>query len=282
MSSPKYTDLLDSIISKDAATSDEMGQLAELRHELTVDEMKYVLGQESKNNPWILTEIGYMYSPNGSLFDRSKANACLSKSIDYYKRSANLGNMYGMQFVAGCYFFGKGCEKDMKEAFNWNIKGAAAGNCDCYMNLSYHYSNGEGTQKDVKKGLECTTKAADQGNVMGAFNLGLMYYRGDSVGQDYQKAKKYLLKAAKLDFPPACQILFEFYRDGKDGKVDNDRAFKWIGHAYELNPNDPTTLNSMALCYINGLGVEKNIERAQELISQADQIEAKFKRTNKN
>ena len=45
---------------------------------------------------------------------------------------------------------------------------------------------------------------------------------------------------------------------------DNEQAFKWFEKAFDLSKTK-ASINNYALCFLNGIGVIKNIEKTKEI-----------------
>ncbi|RIB23851.1 kinase-like domain-containing protein, partial [Gigaspora rosea] len=72
------------------------------------------------------------------------------KSFEYCKRSADLGNAYGMCSVGVCYELGEGVDQDYNKAFEYYKKAANMGNIGAMYNVADCYRNGIGTKRDIQ------------------------------------------------------------------------------------------------------------------------------------
>ena len=52
----------------------------------------------------------------------------LALAVSWYKKSAEAGGAYGMEYLAGCYKEGIGVDKDLAKAIEWYTKAAEQGN----------------------------------------------------------------------------------------------------------------------------------------------------------
>ena len=69
-------------------------------------------------------------------------------------------------------------------------------------------------------------------------DVGLMYLKGEVSGKpDVPKAIKYLEKAAEHGQGQALFLLGEIYEQGRNGKVDKDRAIKYYKAAAIRHPD---------------------------------------------
>jgi TPR repeat protein len=68
-----------------------------------------------------------------------------------------------MYNVAHCYEEGLGTIKNLKEAINWYKKSAELGNCYAQNSLGYMFEEGLGVERDEAKAVEWYTLSADLG-----------------------------------------------------------------------------------------------------------------------
>ncbi|RIB22150.1 hypothetical protein C2G38_2076322, partial [Gigaspora rosea] len=80
------------------------------------------------------------------------------KSFEYCKKSAELGNAYGMSNVGNCYQFGEGVEQDYNKAFEYYKKSANMGSETAMYNVAGCYRNGIGTKRDIQNANYWFTK----------------------------------------------------------------------------------------------------------------------------
>ncbi len=175
-------------------------------------------------NSWLLNCIGIYYYP---------------KAIEWYIKSANLGNSWAMCNL-GCYY--DEIEKDYPKAIEWYTKSANLGNTSAMNNLGYYY---EHTEKDYPKAIEWYIKSANLGNTMAMFNLGIYYY---NIEKDYQKAIEWYTKLANLGNSSAIYNLYLCYK-----KIDNIKeSIKWLIKSAELD-------NQHAIGYLYHLNIDENL-----------------------
>ena len=80
--------------------------------------------------------------------------------------------------------------------------------------------------------------SADQGNVGALKDMGLLHLKGEVTGKpDVPQAIKYLEKAAERGNGQALFLLGEIYEQGRNGKVDKDRAIKYYKAAAIQHPD---------------------------------------------
>lgn len=118
-----------------------------------------------------------------------------------------------------------------------------------------------------KAGLECD-------NPLSLFDLGLLYYHGvgeDQKGKDLSKALECLTASYGL-MPKeyAAYMIGVMYFNGEGAKRDFDQAFKYLSEA--ARRGEKHALEVLSICYEEGLGTKKNIEKANELKKQAVEV----------
>ena len=88
-------------------------------------------------------------------------NRVLKEAAEFYKASAEQGNMYAQFYLGGCYHDGAGIRQSHEKAIEWY------------------------------------RKSAEQGYEPAQFKLGMCHYLGHGTKQSYEKAAEWFKKAAK-------------------------------------------------------------------------------------
>lgn len=87
----------------------------------------------------------------------------IKKAAEFYKKSAELGEVEAQLRIARMYINGDGVEKDDKQGLRWaNVcaeKNFLA--CESLLGYYYYYYKGDGTKKDIKKAIFWYQKAAE-------------------------------------------------------------------------------------------------------------------------
>ena len=147
--------------------------------------------------------------------------------------------------------------------------------------LGCMYDDGLGVTQDDKETVKWFQLAAEQGYACAQYNLGLMYYstKCDQVEQDYEEAVKWLRLAAEQGYGSAQLMLFTMYDCGEGVTQDDKEAAKW----YRLQDDaDARAQFNLSLCYRDGLGVEKDLEKAFCWYNKATDDIAKYFEDQKN
>ena len=204
-----------------------------------------------------------------------------------------LGNLYRL---------GKGVEQNYSEAINWFKKAEKANLPEAFHDLGNMYFNGLGTKKDYDLAYEYYQKAADRNIPNAYYALGICYSNGFSVEKNLLKSFNCYLKAADEGVPEAIHNAATFYFDGDVVEKDINKAFEYLEKSYQCGieeslillarccielknytqakelfekatkSENPTIRSQgncgLALIYLEGLGVEKNLNRAAKYFSK--------------
>ena len=213
----------------------------------------------------------------------SKLNIIIDNDHENY-----MANFY----VAECYFYGNGVEKDYDLAFeNYSIS-ANHKHIESIYKLGYCFEFALGTQKDDVLMITRYTQAAKSGHKLSQYRLGLCYKNGNGVDQSISVAATYFLNAAKgglvdaqreagicyeiLNQPTASATLFlaaaeqqdpfsnykmgTFFEKGYGHEVKYELAMHFYIIAATLGNEDAILV--IADKYKTGKGLEKSITNA--------------------
>lgn len=186
------------------------------------------------------------------------------KAIDLLKRAARHGSGNAYYTMGNLYYEGKYLPKDDKKAYeNWE-KAVELKYYEAASNLAYAYREGVGCEKDESKGIELYKLAADNSSGFAAYKLYYCYANGVwGVKKDIEVAKKYLFKAAEYGDAWGCYNLGTHYYLGTEYVTkDVGQAFVYIKKAADMGLVD--ACNSLSYLYENGIGVDKDPQKAKE------------------
>lgn len=109
---------------------------------------------------------------------------------------------------------------------------------------------------------------ADEGDSYAILNMAEFYASGEVFVKDIDKALEMMTDAAEKGNVDAQQKLADWYFfEDNDFPMDDELAFQWASKAY-LNGN-LYSVEFLALCYLNGYGVDKNETKGIELMTEA-------------
>ncbi|KAJ3097083.1 hypothetical protein HDU97_005291 [Phlyctochytrium planicorne] len=182
------------------------------------------------------------------------------------------------------YWYGRGVERDFKEAAKWYLKSAQnePGNSMGQYSIGWCLFYGQGVEKeDRQEALKWLNLSAAQGNTKSQILLGYCYYMGEGVEKpDYQLAMKWYKLAAE-QASGSCIILVKELRNQIIKKQSNgskglqnrgmpnlrtgvekqfDHAFDWFTKSAEQG--NAEAQHRLGDCYWYGNGVEKDFKNA--------------------
>jgi len=181
----------------------------------------------------------------GVMYQRGLEVECNgSIAFDYFNKSADGGNIYGIYEVARHYDYGIGCRKDSEKA-------------DDYYRKAYtHFVR--------------MIKESEDDNIL--YRLGMMTYTGKGCEKNIKQSIAYLEKSAALDNLNAKMLLARIYLDENDyeniphaiewlEKADNEQAHYLLGKEYH-----------------QGLHVDNDLEKAIYHLTQCQDNEHAYYR----
>lgn len=177
-------------------------------------------------------------------------------ALEWYRKAAEAGDVYGMTCLGYCYHDGTGAAKDEAEAIKWFRKAAVLGETKSMTCLGACYYNGHGVTKDEMEAVKWLRKAAELGEVEAMTRLGSCYYDGLGVTKDEVEAVKWLSKAVKLGNATAMFKLGLYYSNCTGMRKDVVEAIKWFRKAAELG--NTKAMIELGLYYSNGTGMPKD------------------------
>ncbi len=118
------------------------------------------------------------------------------------------------------------------------------------------------TNKEHRKAFKLYKEAAKSGNAIAMFNLGVLYKNGKGCQLNYNKARKWFEKSAEQGNEMAIYSLGYMYLKGL-GSIDQDYN-KAV--SYFEKSEYAMAKYWLGVCYLNGYGVSKNIQKANELL----------------
>lgn len=120
----------------------------------------------------------------------------------------------------------------------------------------------------MAKVVECYEICLKNGMQKAAMNLGTLYYLGTYLPQDYCRAAELYEIAAKLGERQAICNLGYCYYYGRHQAVDYVKAYEYFSKGALLF-NDENCLYKLGDMFLNGYGVEKNVQYAFMLYRRA-------------
>lgn len=136
------------------------------------------------------------------------------KAFELYKKSAALGEPYGIYAVAKCYEDGTGTEKDEKMYFKYLKKAVKSGAIpEAITDLGSCYGKGKVTDKNNKKAMRLYLKAALLGDMLALTNIAWFYETGTGVKKNTDIAYHLYKTAAEAGEKHAIERLTDWEQD---------------------------------------------------------------------
>ncbi|CAG8518918.1 10023_t:CDS:10 [Acaulospora colombiana] len=120
--------------------------------------------------------LGYMY------YDNATVGTDVRKAFQLFSRAAKEGSSRAESWVAFCYCYGHGVERNSLKAFEMYKKSAESGNLVGQINFGCCFHEGIGTRKDENMGFQWFVKSAEGGNIKALYYVGDYYFRKSIYG----------------------------------------------------------------------------------------------------
>lgn len=194
----------------------------------------------------------------------------INKSIELWKKSANLGLPESVFNLAVFYRDGVDVPKDLAKAFEMFLQSATM-SLPCLQateEVAFCYFYGKGVAQNYEKAFEWFSKGVSLGFPACLNGLGFMYEKGFHVAENKPKAFELFSKAASTNDPLAVFNLGVCYEQGSGTSKDEAKAFEHFQTAYQLgeevNAGLCTKISSLALgrCYEKGVGTKRDLLEA--------------------
>ena len=146
-----------------------------------------------------------------------------------------------------------------------------------YLNLGTYYYKGLFVEQDYSKAFELYKVAADAGVPQAICNCGYCFYYGRHQEVNYQEAHRYFCLGALLYNDVNCLYkLGDMYLNGYHVEKNErfaytifDRALSICRNSENGDPSFPDVQFRVGKCLLYGIGVERNIEEANAILSFA-------------
>lgn len=228
----------------------------------------------------------------------------VTKSIDFYNKSAEHGNLWGLIRLGDLYNEGMLVSRDSVKAFSLYKSASDKGLSFARLRLGNAYLTGNGVRADVSEGLRLIKLSAETGDQWALMRLGDLYRFGDYVvvdgpaaigfyqqaaiagnddaliklsdiyrdgiivAKDVQKSMSYLQQASDKGTKRATVILGQNHMGKKFGQLsDPALGMRLLKQAYEMG--EPSAAPALANIYMNGSLVASNPQRAIRILTKA-------------
>lgn len=208
----------------------------------------------------------------------------LARAAELWRDAAEKGVADAQTNLGALYFTGEGVAQDYTEAVRWMREAAFAGDAVGQKKLALLYANGWGVPADPEQAVRWMHAAATQGDAQAEHYLGAYADSGFGMEQDPIDAARWYWKAAARSNPGSREAfdaldqslraeyerseargqryMATVYFEGLGESVD-----AWMGFRNLLlaaSQDDPKALLATAHCWAEGIGTEKDAERAMK------------------
>ena len=179
---------------------------------------------------------------------------------------ADQGDAEAIYHLANCTFMGRGREVDYEEAFRLYEKAANENHAWALFQQGLCYHAGNGVPKDTQAALACWEKIQpkDKPYSVAMYNISSIHW----ANKEYEKAFQICnaINSEKPSDPFAACLLGEAYYSGKGTEKDANKAVPYFNQA--AGQGHLPSIAMLSLCHSLGKGVEKDIDKGQNLLKQ--------------
>jgi len=185
-----------------------------------------------------------------------------SLAFTYYKKAADLGDVYSMYKLGCCYYKGTGTLVDYHTAFAWFLKAADLGDDKASYNTGYCYYKSKGVSENFIYAFKYFKKSADRGHSYAKYYLGECYILGRGTNRNEDKGYSLIEEAADKDCVMAMNKLCQDYFKGNHYEKNYERSMYWGEKALEKG------LSSLRFNVAYSSANTGHIDRARELYTE--------------
>lgn len=191
-----------------------------------------------------------------------------NKSFKLFMELAEEENPAAQAHIGNFYYHGVYVERDFDKAKYWFERSANLGNKVAMSLLGAMYRYGQGVTRDCKKSLSYYNQSISKYDSSSLYSLFEMYRNGICVDLDIEKSNEYLVLASKSNDPYGllARMLRRVY--GVDVDVDLESAVI-MGESILSEYDFQIAAYYLYLFYIEGLGVERNVDKALKYLHRA-------------
>jgi len=185
------------------------------------------------------------------------------KAFSYYKKEAKSNEVNSIFSLGYYYYKGLEVEQNHKKAFHLFNLAKKRGHIDSYYYLGLYYFNKEYGKQNYKKAIHCF-KQSLKSDVFKINAMGLLadcYYKGLGTTIDYEKALEYYIQIQNENNIELMLKIADCYFH-----VKTPEYYKKAVEIYEkyTTKKYPSSLFNLGICYYEGLGINKDFDKAAE------------------
>ncbi|MHC5352831.1 tetratricopeptide repeat protein [Myroides sp. LJL115] len=160
-------------------------------------------------------------------------------------------------------------EEHSSLVLDWLDQAIALDSSDAKVHKAIYLVKQQSGDQNIALAQDLLLSAIDQGNIQAIYELALLHHNGVLKEQSNAiKALELFEQAASSNHLYAMEYVGQYYLEGFASGVDLEKAKYWFELAIEKF-NSVFAKVEMAHLYLDGIGVEKDQEKALELLKQA-------------
>jgi len=170
----------------------------------------------------------------GLIYSRDTGPKGYPRAVYWYRKAAALGSDVAQYNLGLMYRYGKGVERDYREAARLIEMSAAAGYPVAQNSIAHMYRRGMGVERDIEKAIRWYELAAVQDFPVAQFNLGKFYltrYISTPTPEIHKTAMRWLKAAGENQEVDAQGTLGSVYERGYGVPVNFPLAWMWFSLA---------------------------------------------------
>lgn len=244
----------------------------------TIQAFKWYKKSAEMGNKYAQYDLGWCYNHGYGVKKDS------IESLKWFLKSAEQNEVRAMERVASKYYYGNGVKQDETKAFQWYLRMANLGDEGGMYHVGSCYVEGKGTSKNRDKAIEWLTKSANLGHNDAQNLLGDIYYDDEK----YEDAVKWYSMSATKENPNSMAMLGYCYFFGFGVPADSTIAVTyWEKGAWHeehdtlangtilmMRYKNPGAMHNLGVCYENGWGVKKNLQKSRFWYNREKGIES--------
>ncbi len=179
-----------------------------------------------------------------SMGDSVNSEIYYNKALDYFTKSADMGNAVSIDWAGFYYQNGYASEIDYEKAMDYYRKASDMNIPKAFCNVGYLYEYGNGNvRRDYDKAYEWYKKAADMNYAEAMESIGNMYFLGEyglnaDGNEDFNAARTWYEKALETGYIRAYRSLGVMYENGYGANIDYDKAYEMFLSSAEFGDPD--------------------------------------------
>ena len=189
------------------------------------------------------------------------------EALKWYRAAAEQGHAPAQYSLADLYYTGVDVEEDFEEAAKWYHAAAEQGYAPAQSSLGRCYSSGNGVELSDETAIYWWEQAAEQGDGDAYYELAKCYIKFEGwepVERNLQRAFEFLLPALAYSGGTPFRDEEQAFISAANEFLD-DQSSKGGSQVDSRLPEDADVNELVAFCYEHGIGVEKDVERAENI-----------------